>query len=193
MTKKKKLIIIGSCVVVFLSFVFFVLFFIFDFLDDKDKTRKEMKKIQEEYSAFKTSIENYNTARDKVYMDLFDVLYLNTMEEMDTQNREVLKATEQVVKEVEKTSSSLKKACEGVIYPDVSINTKCSSFALAYEQVVNSYVSDVANFNEQIKKYNEWAKEQQRTELAKYETKLKYIDYNKDKTYSGKEEKDAKE
>ncbi len=193
MTKKKKIIIITIVGLLFLSFVIFVLSFILGFLEDKDQTRKEMKKIQKEYTSFKSSIESYNTARDRVYQEIFDVLYFDTMEVTDASNRKILEETEAIVQNVSKTSSSLKKACEGVIYPDASINTKCSSFALAYEQVVNSYVSDIENFNEQIKKYNEWAAPQQRQQLSSYQTKLKYIDYNKDKEYSGKEVQDGKE
>ncbi len=183
-TKKK----IGiGCGVIFLLFVVFIIWFILGFLEDKTETRKEMKKIQKEYVTFKSSIESYNTIRDQLYASVFKDTYYNTFKEKDPGNKEMLKEAEKIVKQVATASKSLKKACDGVIYPDVSINTKCSSFSLAYEQVINSFVSDVDAYNKQIDAYNTWIgkKEEQ---VESYKTKRTYIDYNQDKKYSGKEE-----
>lgn len=188
MKKKGKIIALVSCGVFFIAFVTFIVLFFMGFAKDKQETKEEMKKIQKEYVSFKTSIESYNEVREKVYTSLFDEIYYETMEEKDASNKALLKEAEKVVEEVSKTSKSLKKACEGVIYPDVSINTKCDSFSLAYEQVVNSFVSDVESFNAQLKKYNLWATEKGKPALSNFETSWKYIDYNQDSEYSGKEE-----
>ncbi len=187
MKKKTKWIIGIGCGSIFLFFIIAVVLFFMGFFKDKENTRKEMIKIQDQYVLFKASIESYNEIREKVYTSIFNDLYYNTMEEKSESNQAVLKEAEKVVEKVEKTSKSLKKACLGVIYPDVSVNTKCSSFAIAYEQVVNSYVSDVEQYNQQIKAYNTWAKKEGKNILSPYQTNQKYLDYNQDKTYSGKE------
>ena len=56
---------------------------------------------------------------------------------------------------------------------------------------INQALDDINMYNGNIKKYNSWLKEQNNTtskELEIYKTNKTYIDYNKDKKYSGKEE-----
>ena len=192
MSKKKKRIFLVTCVAFFLLIALFLLFFFLGFLEDKEKTKEQMQIIQEAYVSFKTSIESYNDVYDKVYTTLFEGVYYETMEEEDFKRKAVLKEEEKIVQDVFTTSKMLKKVCDGIIYPDASINTKCSSFALAYEQVVNHFVSHVDAYNQQIKDYNMWASSHQKTSLMSYETTFNYIDFDHDKVYSGKESNDGK-
>ena len=57
-----------------------------------------------------------------------------------------------------------------------------------YEQVINYFVLDVDDYNENVKKYNEYQITISSTSSIKeYSTNKKYIDYNGDKTFEGKE------
>ena len=82
----------------------------------------------------------------------------------------------------------MEKLCSNVYYPDGNINAKCSEFGGVYEQIVNAFVSDIKLYNDNINKYNEYAKENgSDTSLEAYKTEKKYIDYNKDKKFDGKD------
>ena len=75
-----------------------------------------------------------------------------------------------------------------VYYPDGKVNTKCSNYKLIYEQVVNYFVSDINVYNENVKKYNEYQKNNNSDlRVDKYKTSKVYIDYNNDNEYDGKE------
>ena len=73
-------------------------------------------------------------------------------------------------------------------YPDGVINSKCNNYKAIYEQVVNYYVTDIKNYNNNIKKYNEYQKSiNSNLILNIYKTDKDYIDYNEDKIFDGKE------
>ena len=95
-------------------------------------------------------------------------------------------ATEQPV---EGGNVLLEKYCKNVYYTDSKVNTKCKEYGEVYEQVINAFVSDVKLYNENITNYNKYQAEKGGTLfLNSYVTKKKYLDYNGDKKYQGKEE-----
>ena len=83
----------------------------------------------------------------------------------------------------------MKSMCGDIYFTDTSTNNKCSSYDSVYEQIVNAFVSDVNLYNKSIDSYNKYQKElNSGLSLNKYKTSKKFIDYNKDKKYEGKEE-----
>ena len=58
-----------------------------------------------------------------------------------------------------------------------------------YEQVVNYFVSDINFYNNKVEKYNEYQSSMGTLlRIKKYTTDKKFIDYNEDNQYDGKEE-----
>ena len=80
------------------------------------------------------------------------------------------------------------KLCTDVYYPDSKVNTKCVNYKSIYEQVVNYFISDINVYNKNVKEYNKEQNDNKDKMIEEYKTNKKYIDYNNDKTYDGKEE-----
>ena len=86
-------------------------------------------------------------------------------------------------------SNKLDKLCEDVYYPESSINNKCINYKSIYEQVVNYFVTDINIYNKNIVNYNNYQASLGSGLLLKsYDTNKKFIDYNKDGSYDGKED-----
>ena len=79
--------------------------------------------------------------------------------------------------------------CDDVYYPESSINNKCINYKSIYEQVVNYFVTDINIYNKNIVNYNNYQASLGSGLLLKsYDTNKKFIDYNKDGSYDGKED-----
>ena len=96
---------------------------------------------------------------------------------------------ENLVDELTKNTNNLDKLCNNMYYSSSDTNSKCNNYKSIYEQVVNYFVNDIKVYNDNVNKYNKY-QEDNNSELriSKYSTKKKYIDYNKDKKFDGKEE-----
>lgn len=185
MKKKTKIIIITSIIMI----VFLIIgLFIGSMRKDKKETKKVMDLIIKDSEKFENSVVSFNEQREKVYSTIFVETYYDTIKEnYETWNNQ-LKDYEQTIDQLETTSKNLKKYCNGMYYSKAEVNEKCNDFSSLYEEVVNTFVNDITSYNKMIKEYNEYMKENNSNEtLNEYNTKKKYIDYNKDKSYSGKE------
>ena len=91
---------------------------------------------------------------------------------------------------IEPIANTLKKNCADLYFPDSTINTKCQTYANSYEEMVNYFVNDVIQVNNNIEEYNKYQQANQTgiAPLQKYNTTKKYIDFNEDKKYAGKED-----
>ena len=99
----------------------------------------------------------------------------------------ILKTNYLIIDELEGNTLKLNKLCEDAYYPDSSTNKKCMNYKSIYEQVVNYFVTDINNYNNNIKKCNSLISDEN-SKIKNYKTKKKYIDYNNDGKYDGKEE-----
>lgn len=188
MSKKRKIFFI-LCISFFIAICLFIILFIFSIKKDKEATTKQMSEVVEEYSKFSQSIDTFNEIRNQLYLDVFENTYYENLSENDPQFKERFLAYEKVVDSIILSAEGLDRMCTGVYYVDSKVNAKCSEFGSVYEQIVNAFVSDVDLYNNNIKKYNNYQKENNGTlYLDSYVTKKKYFDYNKDKVYEGKED-----
>lgn len=185
MKKKTKIIIITSIIIIILLIIGT---FIVSMRKDKKKTNQVMDLILKDSKKFEDSVVSFNENRDNVYKTVFVETYYDTIKESyETWNNQ-LKDYEKTVDQIEKNSKNLKKYCNGMYYSKAEVNQKCNDFTSLYEELINTFVSDITSYNQIIKEYNEYMKENNSNEtLNTYDTKKKYIDYNKDKDYSGKE------
>lgn len=185
--KTKILIII--LVTVFVIFCLLISLFIIDLKKDKEQTRGQMTKVLDSYEEFSTEIDNFNDARNQLYLDVFENTYYDTLSNNDTQFKEMFANYEKIVDKVVTGALRLEKYCKNVYYTDSKVNAKCMEYGEVYEQVINAFVSDVKLYNKNITSYNKYQSENGGTLfLNSYVTKKKYLDYNGDKKYQGKEE-----
>ena len=96
---------------------------------------------------------------------------------------------ENLVDELEKNTNNLNKLCDDAYYPESKINNICLNYKSIYEQVINYFVSDIKTYNKNVVSYNNYqATLATGLSVIKYNTNKKYIDYNNDGKYDGKEE-----
>ncbi len=155
---------------------------------DKQMINKRMIDVSNEFEDFSTNTSLFETARDNLYEEILSNLFFDTMQQNDQIAKTRFSNYENMVDEISKQVKQLDHLCSDVYYPDSSVNNKCSNYQLIYEQVVNYFISDVKVYNENIKKFNEYQKSiYSGVSLEEYSTTKKFIDYNKDKQYDGKE------
>ena len=165
----------------------------------QDKINEENKIIDEIfdiYEVFKKKTEGFSNKRDEVNTEVADYIsyYTGMIDKYDS-IVVTLENYETMVKEVEDTAVYLKDHCIKNSYSSIDANTKCNSYIMNYEKVVNTFVLDIEFFNSKINEYNEWAaKENEELKIEKYQSLEKfvpkvykeYIDINNDGTYLGR-------
>ena len=162
--------------------------FILGLQADRTETLSRMVEVNDVFEIFSTNTTLFENTRDELYTNVLSNLYYDNMFETDGIIKVKLNDYEKLVDELSNNAKVLNNLCEDVYYPDGNVNNKCFNFKSIYEQVVNYFVGDVEVYNGTIKTFNE-----QQTAagtglvLEEYKSVKKYIDYNKDKSYDGKE------
>ena len=184
--KSSKIIVI--VIVVLGIFLGLVSFFVNSLKKDQLETKKIMNMIVKEYDLFEDQVLTFNDVRDQVYIVVFQDTYYDSLKDSYEKFNNTMQELEKNVDQVVDQSLKLKSHCD-TYYSDSSINNKCSTFKQLYEEVMNSFVNDVEKYNELLDDYNDYLKENGHTDegLLEYKTDKKYIDFNKDKEYSGRE------
>ena len=159
---------------------------------DRTETLNRMVEVNDVFEIFSTNTTAFENLRDELYTDVFSNLYYDNMFTDDGIIKSKLSNYESLVDELDKNAKSLKALCEDVYYPDGNVNNKCFNYKSIYEQVVNYFLSDINVYNNNIKEYNEYQTANNLTYPVKeYKTKKKFIDYNEDGVFDGKEEIDV--
>lgn len=163
--------------------------FIFGLQQDKQETYKRVADVNDVFEEFSTMTSVFEAERDEIYTVFLSNVYYDTMYDDDPVIKKKLKEYENLVDKISKKVVSLDKLCKNMYYPSSEANNRCENYKLIYEQVNNYFVEDIKVYNENVNKYNAYQKSNNSTlEVGKYTTKKKYIDYNNDKKYDGKEE-----
>lgn len=162
--------------------------FIINLKNDKEEVLRRMGSVSETFEDFSTYVSLYEDERDSLYEKVLSSFYYDTMFSQDTLVKNKLTNYENIVDDIEKEKNLLDGLCNDVYYPEYSANNKCGNYKTIYEQVVNYFVSDIKFYNKNVDNYNNYVKNNNGTNLiAKYKTNKKYIDYNKDGKFDGKE------
>ena len=185
---KKKNIIILSIIGFILIVIGGSMLFIRSLKNDRAATLLRMNDVATEYKSFENQIDTFNDMRNSLYLNVFENVYYDTMAAKDPAVKSNFSEYEIIVNGIAASATNLSNLCGTIYYPDSSINRNCKSFSSVYEQVVNAFVSDVKLYNNNISQYNKYQKENDSTSsLENYKTDKKYIDYNNDGKYEGKE------
>lgn len=163
--------------------------FVIGLQQDKEEVYNRINYVNDEFEVFSTNTSVFESFRDELYNFVLSNVYYDTMYDDDKMVKSKLSNYENLVDELTKNTKKLDELCDDVYYPDSKVNTKCNNYKSIYEQVVNYFVSDINVYNENVDKYNEYQKSNNSDlRVDKYKTDKKYIDYNSDKEYDGKEE-----
>lgn len=163
--------------------------FVLGLKKDKEEIYNRISEVNNEFEVFSTNTSVFEGFRDELYNVVLSNVYYDTMYDEDKAVKNKLSNYENLVDELTRNTKRLNKLCDDVYYPDSKVNTKCNNYKSIYEQVVNYFVSDINVYNENVVKYNEYQKNNNSDlRVDKYKTDKKYIDYNKDKEFDGKEE-----
>lgn len=163
--------------------------FVLGLKKDKEEIYNRISEVNNEFEVFSTNTSVFEGFRDELYNVVLSNVYYDTMYDEDKAVKNKLSNYENLVDELTKNTKRLNKLCDDVYYPDSKVNTKCNNYKSIYEQVVNYFVSDINVYNENVVKYNEYQKNNNSDlRVDKYKTDKKYIDYNEDKEFDGKEE-----
>lgn len=162
--------------------------FVISLKDDKEKTQARMVVVNDSFDDFNNSVSTFELERDTLYTESLGNLYYDTLAANDENFKNKFSNYESIVDNIVDKVKIMDGLCKDVYYPDSSVNSKCSNYQLIYEQVINYFMEDVKLYNNAIKTFNE----QQATlgnnvVLNEYKTTKKYIDYNKDGVFEGKE------
>ena len=162
--------------------------FVINLRDDQNATRQRMVVVGDKFEDFSANTSVFESFREDLYGGIFDNVYFDTLYSNDINIKNKLSNYENLVDELKKNTNSLDELCNDMYYPDGTINSKCNNYKSIYEQVVNYFVTDINNYNNNVKKYNEYQKSINSDKtLALYKTDKDYIDYNEDKIFDGKE------
>lgn len=163
--------------------------FVLGLQKDREETLNRMYKVDDEFEVFSTNTSVFEEVRDELYNVVLSNVYYDTMYDDDKSVKNKLSNYENLVDELTKNTNNLDKLCNNMYYSKGATNSKCVNYKSIYEQVVNYFVSDIKVYNDNINKYNKYQEENGSSlRLAKYKTSKKYIDYNNDKKFDGKEE-----
>lgn len=167
-----------------------VLNFTTSFKQDKQEVAKRMKVINSTYELFKENTTEFSNTRDNLYDNVFSELYFETLNITIPNCLEELQKYENVLNQVETEAKRLQKNCQDIYFPSSDVNTKCKTSLEKYEEMVNYFVNDITQVNQNIEEYNKYNQENQTgiAPVQKYNTTKKYIDFNKDSEYTGKED-----
>lgn len=162
--------------------------FVVSLKEDQEKTQARMVVVKEEFESFNAAVSAFEVERDTLYTEALGNLYYDTLATDDVTLKNKLSNYESIVDGIEEKVETMDKLCKDVYYPDSTVNSKCSDYKLIYEQVINYFVEDVKLYNNTIKTFNEQQVAAGSTyALIEYKTDKKYVDYNKDGVYEGKE------
>lgn len=187
MTKRIKILFSLSAFCIVLGLI---LNFTVNFKLDKEEVAARMTVINATYELFKQNTREFSTTRDNLYDNVFSELYFETLNETIPNCLEELQKYEIVLDQVGKDAEKLKNNCENIYFPSSDVNTKCKTATETYEEMVNYFINDITQVNQNIEDYNKYNQENNTgiAPVQKYNTTKKYIDFNDDNEYSGKEE-----
>lgn len=163
--------------------------FVISLKNDQKETQNRMNEVSDAFEVFSTNTSVFEAFRDELYNTFLSNISYDSMYIEDVNVKNKLSNYENLVDQLKKNTLSLNKLCDEVYYPKSDVNSKCHNYKSIYEQVVNYFVSDIAVYNNNVKKYNEYqANFGSVYNIKEYSTKKSYIDYNGDKKFDGKEE-----
>ena len=154
--------------------------FLVCFIRVKRESRRNSDVIKDVYSDLSGYITKYNDIRKK-YNDMSASFVLDKYMDSHDEYMKLFSEYNDIVSKIELSVSDISDGCGG-LYSDKEIYDICDSYGTVYEKLVNLYVIDTKEFNQNIAKYNEYKNDNIAMVNMLYDD---YIDYNGDGEYEG--------
>ena len=187
--KKKYIIIISIILIVILGLSLVIYNFYKGYKEDKIKTQQIIEIINSNYEIFINDLYDFNSQRDDIYNKVFKDNYYEKFQENINNWNLLMQNYRNLVLKIDQNSNKLKDCTTMQLY-NPEINRKCEIFIESYEVLINSYISDINLYNQNINSYNKWVQSNpnyQAIEMFKEYRFVKYIDFNNDGVFVGKE------
>ena len=164
--------------------------FVVSLKEDREATQARMLIVNDQFDSFNKSVTTFEEARENLYIQYLGNVFYDTLASDDAMLRDRISNYESIVDGIVQQVNTMNDLCNDVYYPDSSVNSKCNDYKIVYEQVINYFVGDIGVYNNTIKTFNEQqAAVGSSVALIEYETNKKYVDYNNDGSFDGKEVK----
>ncbi len=183
------MILIGFLLIV----IGIISYVVINYNDDQAEVKKRMEAVINSYDTFKSDIDNFNSIRNTIYDEVMQDMYYQTLKDNDIHFKDLFSNYKKSLEIIDKEYNELKDKCINVLHPNADANNKCEAIIVGYEEVVNTYISDVKSYNNNINSYNKWLADNNSGDPKLEEIKLDrdYIDVNGDREYNGKRQGEA--
>lgn len=188
-TKKRNrhlgiMILVGFLLIV----IGIISYIVINYNNDQAEVKMRMDAVLESYDTFKSDVDSFNNIRDSIYTDVMQDTYYQTIKDNDTHYKELFESYKESLEVIDNDYSELEDKCVNVLYPLADVNNKCEAIIVGYEEVVNTYISDVTSYNNLIDSYNKWLDINNSNDPKLEEIKLDrdYLDLDGDREYAGK-------
>ncbi|MBR6112983.1 MAG: hypothetical protein IKP79_00530 [Bacilli bacterium] len=180
-TKKIKTILIIICAILIVGLIGYGVFKVIDKgNNDRKERQKREREIVKNFESFKDAALSFGDESIEYRSWIKDDINENTIHSYDGWILS-LDTMNSAIEEMEKTAPMFKKNCVNKKYSNKDVQEKCDSFMETYEEIINTFVVDVEDFNTKIVELKEKTKNE---DLKEYELKYKKVDLNNDKVYS---------
>ncbi len=149
---------------------------------DHEMVNTRIVDVNNTYEELTTNVSLFEDEREKLYGTSLKETYFDSFYSTNKEIIEKLSNFEAMVSEIEKKTKVMDNLCD-TYYMDANANNKCSNYKLIYEQVNNYFVGDIKTYNKNVIAYNSVNVNR----VNVYQTSRNYIDYNKDKSFDGKD------
>lgn len=162
--------------------------FVVSLKEDQENTQARMLVVKDEFTTFNNAVSKFELERDNLYTESLGNIYYDSLLTDDVFLKNKFSNYENLVDEIIKKVIIMDDLCRDVYYPDSTVNNNCNDYKLIYEQVINYFLEDVKLYNNTIKTFNEQQVAIGSTyAIIEYKTSKKYVDYNNDGIFEGKE------
>ena len=137
--------------------------------------------IKSDYAKFISNTSDSETIKTELNEKL-TAFNNETYQEEHAEYQNILKKYDENIKYINKIVKDLEERCQ-YQYEDQMANLLCRGFDILYEESINSYITNISEYNDKITTYNETASKTYELHKLIY---TNYIDYDNDGEYEGK-------
>jgi len=177
--KKKNQLIIPIIIIFIISSIIII---VSNVNKARQNTKTNLNVIKSSYATLSSNIQEYNQIRER-YNILSQEFILETYKNNHEEYTRVLTEYNDVIEKIDLSIISINSRCNQ-LYSDQEVNKICNNYRQIYEKLINLYITDLNNYNDNLTKYNEYKNDD--IELFTL-LHTNYIDYNSDGIYEGRD------
>ncbi len=158
------------------------LMFLTSYRNDVHNQKEIVLNVRKEYLAFNDQTKSFEEQLAK-FQEVFG-FYFEDMKENQEVTLDTLNQIEQIMIDMDSSTSVLKNTCKSSSFASSEIMTKCAVFQKNYETIINTYVKMILCYNHAVDEYNAWAKDEVLNHFTS-QVRNSYLDFDNDGIYLG--------